>query len=1309
MGFEFTDRQKQVLNARNHNVLVSAAAGSGKTAVLVERIIRMITEGPHPLDIDRLLVVTFTRAAAGEMRERIAKAVTDRLSKDPENRHLQKQETLLHHAQITTIDSFCSYLLRNSFSTIGLDPGFRQMDETENALMEKDVCERFLDGLYEAKDPALALVHRYYCQGLSDTEIPDLVFSLLHTALSHPFGDCWLAQRKEDYRVTDPEDLLGKDWMKGVLAESEESLQAALSLYTSCLAICTAPGGPGAYAATVGKEKQALERALQRAKTATGREKYDTLSAAANLEFGTLGRISKKDEVDKTMQEEAKALRDLAKESIRSLKERYFFESPETTVHRMQETGDVLDALIDVTLRFHAALQEEKREKNVISFADLEQLALEILLVRNPDGTYTERPEAASYRSYFDEILIDEYQDSNEVQELLLSAISGERKGRYARFMVGDVKQSIYRFRNARPEIFGAKFDTYLPKDPETERIDLDQNFRSRAEVLDAVNVVFRKIMRREIGGVSYDAAAELKLGASYPAPEGASDPYRAELLLVTAGEEEEGAALPAAAGTGDTAQDEIAALSARKREALAVAKRIKDLVSTLEVTDKESGERRKCRYRDIVILMRSATGLDAYRQIFERENIPLYMQNRTGYFSTEEVREVLQLLRIIQNPRQDIPLYGALRGYFGGFTEEEIARIRALGDRILAEREKEEEEKANPPLLFESLEAFVTGTEEAEAGLRARAKAFLEKLSAWREGAKIQPIHALLAELIHGTGYAGYVEALPAGLQRRANVEELIVLAEGFEKTAYSGVFAFVRYIDQMHQFSVDQGEAGILDENADVVRVMTIHKSKGLEFPVCIVSGLSSRYAFSRDTAGRVITDSDLGLGADYISLETRSAVPTVRKSAVAAKIRRDSLGEELRVLYVAMTRAKEKLILTASVKDVEKYTDGIRADLAAFVPAAGSESPLSIPVIAGSGSYLDLVLLAAAGRAKELGDPLDDLESLTGLPLDIHVQRGQDLSLMEKEDQLNAGARRSLLAGYQGMRLAALPDPDLARKLMENFSFRYPHENLRDLYTKTSVSDLKHAAMEEKGLTSAWEGEGAKEMFPEHQDADLPVPRFLLLKEETKTQTAGEEAKEAEKKEKTGTEPEKSAVLTGAARGTAIHRGCELIPYRRWKEPAGVTKEQFQDFVAELLSSGEIPEEYRSVLLPEVFLPFLSSGIAARMAKAAQTGHLRREQPFVYALDANQVDPKFPKEEKILIQGIIDAFFIERGEDGTTHAVVVDYKTDRVRTGQQLIDLYATQLDLYAKALQGMLGIPVTGKILYSFTLRQEVPIP
>ncbi|MDD5847800.1 MAG: helicase-exonuclease AddAB subunit AddA [Firmicutes bacterium] len=1297
MGFTFTENQNKVLNARGHNVLVSAAAGSGKTAVLVERIIRMITEGDHPCDIDRLLVVTFTRAAAGEMRERIAKAVTERLAKDPENRHLQKQETLLHHAQITTIDSFCSYLLRNSFATIDLDPGFRQMDETENALLESDVCSTFLDALYEAKDPDLALVHRTYCQGLGDAEIPELLLSLLHTSLSHPFGDAWLQDRKNDYVVNDEADLFSRDWMQSLLSDGEERLTEALSLYDGCLAICRAPGGPGAYEKTVAPERDALAAALLRAKNLTGKEKYEALYAAAGMDFGRLGRITKKDEVDPALQEQAKSLRDLAKESVRAAAAACFPEPLSDTLNRMKEMAPVMNALIDLTLRFHQALQDRKREKNVISFADLEQYALEILLVRSEDGTYTERPEAAAYRSYFDEILIDEYQDSNEVQELLLSAVSGERQGRYARFMVGDVKQSIYRFRNARPEIFGAKLDTYLPGDPKTERIDLDQNFRSRTEVLDAVNLVFRKIMRREIGGVAYDEDAALKPGAKYPASPVSPDPYTAEFLLIRTGEKEEESALPAAPGDGDDGEDEIAALSGAKKEALAIAERIRDLIATLPVTDKETGTLRPCRYRDIVILIRSGTALPAFRQIFERENIPLYAENRTGYFAAEEVRQVLQLLRIIQNPRQDIPLYGALRGYFGGFSEEEIARIRAEGDAI-AKREQEEtaakeetaEKEKQAPLLLDSGKAFLRGTAPEDAGLRARLSDFSSRLSSWREQAKILPIHELLTVLIHETGFDTYVAALPAGAQRRANVEELIALAQGFEQTAYRGVFAFVRYLDQMQRYSVDQGEAGILDENADVVRIMTIHKSKGLEFPVCFVAGLASRYSFSRDTKGRLILDSDLGLGADYVDLDTRSAAPTLRKNAVAAKIRRDSLGEELRVLYVAMTRAKEKLILTAQVKDMDKFLQSLRAGTAAFVPAPGKASPLPAQVIAGTGGYLQLLLLALFGQAVEAnGEIPSALEELPVSPVRVSVTDAADLTLMEQEDQLNAGARRALLQSVQGVSEEDLPDPDLARALAANFAFRYPHEDLRDLYTKTSVSDLKHAAMEEKGLTAGWEGEGAKELFPEHDSADIPVPKFISLGKEKES----------------GTTPP----LVGAARGTAIHRACELIPYRRWKEPGKVTGEEFLGFVEEMIASGEIPEEYRPVLLPKTFLPFLSSGIAGRMAKAAATGHLRREQPFVYGLPADEVNPAFPHSETILIQGIIDAFFLEKGPDGKPQAVVVDYKTDRVRTGKELADLYATQLDLYARALEGMLGVPVAGKILYSFALQQEVPLP
>lgn len=1298
MGFTFTENQNKVLQARGHNVLVSAAAGSGKTAVLVERIIRMITEGEHPMDIDRLLVVTFTRAAAAEMRERIAKAVTERLALDPENRHLQKQETLLHHAQITTIDSFCSFLLRNSFSAIGLDPGFRQMDETENALLEQDVMEDFLDAEYASHDPDIEMLNAAYSQGTTDSSVPKLIFLLLHTALSHPWGDAWLEERKKDYDVKDVGDLLSRPWMQQVLDGCVDTLRSTVSLYEAMQSVCEKEEGLAPYGRTAADEGEFFARCLKKAESAEGRDRYDVIREAATYPFGKIGSLSKKAQIDEDLRKRAKALRDLAKANITQMRDRYFTEKPEETVRRMQAMQPVLSALIRLTLSYHGMLQDKKKEKNVISFADLEQLALEILLTRNDDGTYTERPEAESYRQYFDEILIDEYQDSNEVQELLLSAVSGESKGRYARFMVGDVKQSIYRFRNARPEIFEAKYESYLPGDAKTERIDLDQNFRSREEVLDIVNLIFRKIMRKEIGGVDYTDREALKKGAVYPEPDPGKNPYRAELLLVETQEKtgkdsgEEKNALTQSGEEEESGEDEIAQLSSRKKEALAIAKKIRELTSTLMVTDRETGQQRKCQYRDIVILIRSTTGADAYRQIFDRENIPLYMEGRTGYFSAEEVREVMQILRIIQNPRQDIPLYGALRGYFGGFSEDEIGRMRGIGWKM--DRDQPEENRTEG-LLYDSLLLFLSGTEDANAGLRARLRSFLDFMSGWREKAEILPIHELLTELVHATGFLTYVTALPAGAQRRANVEELIVIAKNFEQTAYSGVFAFLRYIDEMHQYEVDQGEAGTLDSNADVVRIMTIHKSKGLEFPVCFVAGLSSKYSFSRDTSGPVITDSDLGLGADYISLETRSAAPTLRKSVVAGKIKRDSLGEELRVLYVAATRAKEKLILTAAVKDVEKLLSKERTALSAFDAIPGREEHLPPSVIEKSGNYLDLILLSVFGRARELGIEEESAGNSPLLPIRISLQKSSDLSLMEKEDQLNAGARAAVLQGYRGMDPGKLPDRELADVLEKSFSFRYPHENLRDLYTKTSVSDLKHEAMEEKGLTEAWEGEGAKEMFPE-KDADIPEPVYVVL--------PGEEEKSGEKAGE-----KRVPLLRGAARGTAIHRGCELIPYRRWQEPARVTAEEFTAFVEELLAEDKIPPEYGRVLLPEDFLPFLQSDIAGRMAEAARTGHLKREQPFVFGLPADEVDKNFPHGETILIQGIIDAFFIERGEDGTTHAVVVDYKTDHVRKAQELVDLYQKQLDLYAQALEGMLGIPVQDRIIYSFALKQEIRLP
>lgn len=1382
MKFEFTHKQQQVLNARGHNVLVSAAAGSGKTAVLVERIVRMITEertAPDgkrlpPMDIDRLLVVTFTRAAAAQMRERIAEAISARIEQEPGNRHLQRQETLLHHAQITTIDSFCTFLLRNNFSDIGLDPGFRQMDETESSLLQKDVLGKFLDAQYQNADRAFLDCVDYFCTGMGDAELEGLIDKLYRAADSHISREEWLAAHRRDYDIEDAESfLMGSDG-RSILGRGLEELQSVCRLYERMLQLCDMPGGPYPYADFLAKEKETIlspfgitapETALNAAATDVAGGKipaggmtalWDRIVLSAGTDFASIPRITGKkyEDVNPDLKAKVQSIRSEVKDALDRLKKGYFATGAAASIQRMQAAKAPLNELIDITLGFIAALDEEKRERNVIDFSDLERFALQILLEKRTDGALVPRKAAKAYQSYFDEILIDEYQDSNEVQELLLSTIAGESKGRYARFMVGDVKQSIYRFRNARPDIFVDKFDTYKEGDAQTERIDLDQNFRSRREVLNAVNDVFLKIMRREIGGVSYDDAVSLKPGAVYPEAPG-QDPFRTELLIVTgderdtevgengAGEVAESAGQPAGhsevsgeskgavsnagrkdadrkdAGSaaaadhrnGDDAADEeneIAALAAHQKEALAIAQKIREIVTdgSVPVTDKETKELRPARYSDIVILLRSASSWnDAFREIFERESIPLYVDNKTGYFAAEEVREVLQYLRVIDNPRQDIPLYGALHGYFGGFTEDEIAQIRSYP-----------EDQSVP--LYDALTAVVTepGRFTIPEPLREKCRAFLAELNTWRERVTIMPITELLQHLISDTGYLDHVRALPSGEQRQANVRALLVKAAAFAKTEYTGLFRFLRYIDQMHQFEVDYGEANVLDEKADVVRVMTIHKSKGLEFPICFVAGLSSAFAFKgKDTSGTLITDTDLGFGVDYIDLALRRRLPTLRKFMVAARIRRESLGEELRVLYVAMTRAKEKLYLVGTVKDVERKQQELEEVREAALQDATPHLPAT--VIERAGSYMDLILQSILAMQEEGTQP--SIDSTT-----ISVS---DMTLASLVDNASIRTRRELLRLTAEGGTGKLPEPSLAAELAERFSYRYPHEDLANLYTKTTVSELKHASLEDESEQET-AGEGAKELFPRAPEETLP--QFLCSaggprtneseKQDERSRTQNADVVVAiqnfsgEVKPQTATSVNANAIgkqpekLTGAGRGTAIHRGCELIDYRKWREPQAVTAEEIRGWAASLLAAGTVPGEYVSVLTPAVFQPFLRSGIAARMAAADNRGLLKREQPFVYGIAADRLNPEFSHDETILIQGIIDAFFIEEDSDGSRHIVVVDYKTDYVNAPEELIARYRIQLDYYAEALESILGLPVEEKIIYSFRLQKEILI-
>lgn len=1338
MAIEFTKKQEKVIGSRGHNLLVSAAAGSGKTAVLVERIIRMITDTEHPADIDHLLVVTFTNAAAAQMREKISAAIDQRLE-DPrymQDAHLQQQKTLIHHAQITTIDSFCSYLLHNHFSEIGLDPGFRQMDETEADLLEHDVLRDFLEEQYEAGDPEFKKCVDFFCENSSDRELENNILRLSHMSATQPAPESWLRERFGDYAVKTAEDLGRSEWFHQMMARVRQKLGEVIQLYDQALQICSLPAGPYKYKETLQKEHDRFAQAMKADVSGSAQtgdadvSDSDEADSSASGDssvfklfaqivgqsdsevFGRLPAITKKDEVDPDLKEQVTRLRSDAKEKVGRLRDEYFTADLDTAARNMAACSEPVRELLQLVLAYRERLRSVKQQKNVIDFSDLEHLALRLMAVRGADGTWQPTDTALAYRRYYTEIMIDEYQDSNDVQELLLSMIGGDAQGQYRRFMVGDVKQSIYRFRSARPEIFVEKYNTYRENDPECELIGLDQNFRSRSEVLDSVNALFLKIMRREIGGVEYDSCVTLKPGAEYAPFEETGCIYDTELMLVdgtqpesdgqdaggsrTDGKNTVSAGQDAAAAAEQP--DEVADLSSRKKEALAIAQRIRQLVygdktqQPLLVRDEENGGLRPLHFGDIVILVRSTSAWnDAIRDIFDREGIPVYLNYNAGYFAAEEIRQILQLLRVLDNPRQDIPLYGVLRGYFGQFSEEEIALIRGADleqqrthPELLAvpaqgpEAAADSAEIPEEHLMYDALTAYAQSTaEQAEYDpyLARSCADFLDQLKRWRQMSVMLPIHELIRRIAAQTGYEDYIAALPSGAQRRANLQALYQRAEDYEKTEYTGLFDFLRYIDSMHEHEVDYGEANELDEQADLVHVMTIHKSKGLEFPVVFVAGLGSRFAFARDTGRSLLLDADAGMGMRYFNVQQRYETDTLRRQAVAEKIRRDSMGEELRVLYVAMTRAKEKLILTGFAKSAQSLCSRMEA-AAANVPASAH---LPESAIEGAGSYLELILMSM---------------SVPGYTVPVRMQqiRISDLELSEAAAGVKAQQRRENLAQNEAIPLDALPDQDLLHLLEKRFESRYAHENLQNLFTKTTVTELKQAALEE--AYGEEPGEGALQLYPDEEEV---IPHFA--EEAASPDNCADTTHDGTSSKSAGTPS-----LTGAGRGTAIHRICELMDYHRWSDPASVGKEAFDAWIQSLCDTGRIPRLYAGVADYEVFRPFLQSDAAGEMAKADSQGLLFREQPFVFGVDASRIRSDFPKGETVLVQGIIDAFY--KTEGGIT---VLDYKTDRVSQPQQLIDRYRIQLDIYADVLQHLLDMPVTHKVIYSFALHREIELP
>ena len=1282
MGMKFTPEQQRVIELHNSNILVSAAAGSGKTAVLVERIIRMICDGEHPADIDRLLIVTFTNAAAAEMRERIAAGIAARLEADPGNEHIQKQSALLHNAQITTIDSFSLFLIRNHFNEIGLDPDFRVADEGEIKLLQQEVLAQLLEDAYAGNFvPEEALTSRegygnegtvpemealeqfhacveYFCPGGRESVLEQHILNLSRYAGSFPWPAEWLEERKNDYAAGDMEALVCSDYGQYLTERVNRTVEGCLEKLQEVKRLCELPDGPYMYGELTDAEIEQLERLT---------DCKNLEEQAAKIPAVTFARLpSKKDDsVDPAKRELAKAIRNSVKDTLSDLSESYFKTPLELAVEQGKACREPLRMLLDLVLDFDRRLLAAKQERHLIDFSDMEHYALQILLkrekVEETGSIGTDRTEtkyrvvpsdvAMEYRQYFQEILIDEYQDSNLVQEYLLSAISGEEEGRYNRFMVGDVKQSIYKFRLARPELFLEKYDTYQ-ETGDLCRIDLAKNFRSRVQVVDAVNDVFSRIMSREIGGIAYDDKAALYPGATYPAAE---DPaYGSEALLIRKPEKGE----RGESGIGEQHAEGAGVLvdydNVRQLEALAIAARIKQLKGSLKVMEKSTGELRPVRYSDMVILLRTTSGWDEeFKKILEQQGIPVYITSKTGYFGALEVQELLQFLRVLDNPRQDIPLFGVMQSVFGGFTQEEIAQIRSGGEGHSRKR----------MTLYEALKEVAQSGRTVEEGeeteLSFKAKEFLQHIDHYRDLTPFTSIRDLLQRILDDYDYLNYVTALPAGSKRRANVEMLLTKASAFEKTSYFGLFHFIRYMEQLEKYDVDYGEADTLDENADVVRIMSIHKSKGLEFPVVFVSGLSKRFNM-QDANQSLIVDMDLGVAVDYVDSVRRIKNKTLRRAVLSAKMKEDNLAEELRVLYVALTRAREKLILTAVLDKADEKWE--------LAQMTGQEK-LTYLDFCEAGSYMDFLL---------------PILPQTGIA--VKTLRTEDLAAEEIREQLRMGDRREELQRVADGEVLLPGDPEenerKLSKLRERFAYQYPHPGLQKLYTKTTVSELKIAAMAEKD----------EEAFHTFEEKEV-VPYIPAFR------------REQEK-------------VSGAVRGSAFHRVMELLDFTyvfvesglfekcpgdyetyRKRLDAERLKKRLEELLQRETVSLRLTEEYaKAVSLPKI-LNFLEQELAYRMWRAQEKGLLYREQPFVLGIDAKRLDPDLPEGEKVLIQGIIDVFFIEGGE-----IVLLDYKTDVIDSLEALWNRYNVQIQYYEEALTKLMQMPVKERILYSFYLEK-----
>ena len=1271
MGVKWTPEQESAImspkdsNLGAQTLLVAAAAGSGKTAVLVERIITRLKDMENPLSVQELMVVTFTKAAAAEMSARIGVALAKAMESTDDKAlqaRLERQLNLLPSAHISTLHSFCQWVIRSYFYKLDIPPTARIGNEAEMALLKQEVLENLLKEAYEHNMYGIFDLSDFFSDDKSDAGLQDKVLSLYEFAMSQSNPDRWMRHAVEPYKAAQEQDLRDTLWGRAMWDDQQAEIDRIADRIEQMEPLLESPVGPKKWDKVYQEQLAALTQ-LKEAQTWS-----DMVDVCRNLDtftkasFTSLGKALEKGEVDGALADEFKSLGSQNKDSLKGMKNGLFHIDESVLQQQFKDQYPLIHNLVELTIAFHKSYDEAKKEQGIMDFSDLEHLCLALLVEPGTEDDPQPSEVALELQETFKEIMVDEYQDTNGVQETIINLISRVDN----RFYVGDVKQAIYSFRMADSSLFMNKYNTYgLMNDAVERRIDLAKNFRSHENILTTTNFIFYQIMTQEAAELDYGEKESLIPGRIVEdAPSdwvgGAVELHLLDTSDTNRSDETD--------SDSETAGDEP---ENNERELDFIIQKIKELHASKKQVQNADGSFRQIQWRDFAVLRRSLAGWGTRAVAAMRQaGIPAVVNERDGYFEAQEIQLLLSLLQIIDNPEQDLPMAAVLHSGLVGLDANELGALRLTGDGSLW---------SVMPLY-------------AEQAQDERLLQFIAHIERWRTLSRRHGVADLLWDIYETLDYVNYVGAMPNGLVRRANVMALYERAKGFESSGFRGLFRFLRFVESLRDSNQDMAVANVVTEADDVVRLMTIHKSKGLEFPVVFLSGVQKKFN-TMDFNSPLLVDKNGGIGLKGYYPDIRVSYPSM-PWLYCKSIKSDAMkAEEQRILYVALTRARDKLFLTGYINKEIKKEKGVGAHIKHA--ALTQTQALGADLIKAGNSYLHWLLIAFA-RHLDGGAPLRNI---------IELEGETNFDLLDRQCQVKVEIHDGSLYGDLDYKadvdettintvrvLGKVNDVALPEEIVQRFAFTYPNLVAAKTTAKISVSELKRrfaerdaeavsatdVSMQQKPVISC---DITEDTTGENAILDTSIPTI-----------SGTELADSVFGRKPLAIAVADEVVTGAQWGTLMHEAMQWLPVKKY------TQTSMTDMLDSLQAEGKFSDEERSLLSDRSLYGFFNSDLGQRLIASKR---VERELPFSMLFDGNRVYPDVENGERLFLQGIIDTVFVEDDQ-----WVLVDYKTDRVKSGDELIRRYKIQMDLYKEALERLTNMPVKASYIYSFRLHEAV---